>query len=234
MEREGDGQVAAAARFWDSAYAQGRFLDLPPDPMVDRILAAARDGLPEASGRAGVCVGVGNGRNFLPLVDGGLDLVGLDVSAVGLDAIRDRRPDLGDRLVHGELSALPQGERFPVVIGLNVFHHGDRDTAHALIRAGLERVIPGGLFAIRVMAVGTTPSLPHDVVSREADGSVTIRYQVQEADTGPLHSHLFGGDSLAELLDGWTAVEKLHTNDVDVATGQTGRWLCWEGIYRRP
>lgn len=55
----------------------------------------------------GLCVGCGNGRNYLPLVDGGLDLTGLDISAAAITQLTARAPDRRDRLVHGDLSALP-------------------------------------------------------------------------------------------------------------------------------
>ena len=47
-----------------------------------------------ASTRAGtgLYIGCGNGRNYLPLVDAGLNLLGLDVSAEAIKRLSERRP----------------------------------------------------------------------------------------------------------------------------------------------
>ncbi|MGW0661565.1 class I SAM-dependent methyltransferase [Streptodolium elevatio] len=226
-----DRQRQMAAAFWDHEYAQDRFADLPPDPFVTDILGAAwAHGLLPGPG---IYIGVGNGRNYFPLVEGGLDLVGLDISTVGLAAIRKRAPGHYARLVHGDLSVLPAGETFPVVIGLNVFHHGDRDTAYAHIRAALEVVAPGGLFGIRVNAVGTTPGRPSEVAAEYDDGSVTRRY-LPEDGMPPLLSHFFTSAALAGLLAAYEPVLSLTLDDTDIATGRPGDWRRWQGVYRRP
>jgi hypothetical protein len=226
-----DTQTALAAAYWDDEYADGRFLDFPADPFVTAILAAAeRHGLLPGPG---LYVGVGNGRNYLPLVEGGLDLVGLDISAVGLAAIRDRAPGRAEHLVHGDLSALPSGQRFPVVVGLNVFHHGDRQAAHAHIGAALERVAPGGLFCISVNEVGAKSSKATEVAAEYDDGSRTLRY-LRDDGTPPLLSHFFAEPALTDLLAAYRPVLPLRVDDIDVATGRPGDWRCWQGIYRRP
>lgn len=224
-------QTALAAAFWDGQYADGRFLDMPADPFVDLVLAAAADhGLLPGPG---LYIGVGNGRNYFPFVEGGLELVGLDVSAVGLDAIRERAPEHADRLVHGDLSALPDGQVFPVVVGLNVFHHGDRDAAHAHIRDALERVAPGGLFAVSVAATGSKTSRPTELATDHEDGSYTLRY-LQEDGLPPILSHFFTESALEQLLAAYEAVLPLRLDDTDAATGRPGDWLRWQGVYRRP
>ncbi|WTW99682.1 class I SAM-dependent methyltransferase [Streptomycetaceae bacterium NBC_01309] len=227
----GERQREMAAGFWDREYAQDRFLDLPPDPFVADILGAAwSHGLLPGPG---IYIGVGNGRNYFPLVEAGLDLVGLDISAVGLAAIRERAPGHYARLVHGDLSVLPAGETFPVVIGLNVFHHGDRDTAHAHISGALECVAPGGLFCVRVNAAGTAPSRPAEVAAEYDDGSVTYRY-LPEDGMPRLLSHFFTEEALASLLEAYEPVLPLALDDTDIATGRPGNWRRWQGVYRRP
>src|SRR5207248_3084522 len=72
-------------------------------------------------GGDGLYIGCGNGRNYLPLVDGGLDLVGLDVSAAALAKLAERAPGRSERLIHGDLRALPPSASYRLVIGIQVF-----------------------------------------------------------------------------------------------------------------
>src|SRR5262245_9671417 len=156
------------ASSWDAEYAVGRYAGEPPVEFVADILAAAREaGL---SGSSGLYVGCGNGRNYLPLVAGGLDLVGLDISTTALDQLARRAPGRRHRLLRGDLSVLPPATTYPLVIAIQVFQHGDRVTSHASIRSAQERVVPAGLFCLRVNAVDTDIAHEHEVIERHADG----------------------------------------------------------------
>ncbi len=232
LRGEAGEQAALVAEFWDTEFAAGRLGDLPPDEFVADILAAAdRFGLVPGEG---LYIGPGTGRNYFPLVDGGLDLVGLDISAVGLDAIRARTPERAHRTVCGSLDDLPVGRTYPVVVGLHVFHHGTRDFTHAHIRSALDRVAPGGLFCMRVAAAGATPTRPHEVVAHHDDGSVTVRYLGDDPAAPGLYAHFFSGEELGGLLDGFETVVPLSADDIDPATGEKGPWRRWDAIVRRP
>jgi hypothetical protein len=70
------------ARRWDAEFAAGRYRAEPPVPFVEDILGAAADrGL---EGANGLYIGCGNGGNCIPLVSGGLSLIGLDISRLAL------------------------------------------------------------------------------------------------------------------------------------------------------
>src|SRR5438876_10446942 len=94
------GQYGPAAA-WDADYAAGRYSDEPPVAFTRDILQAAR----QASLTRGLYIGCGNGRNYLPLVAGGLDLTGLDISAAAIAQLAARVLDRADRLVCGDLGA---------------------------------------------------------------------------------------------------------------------------------
>ena len=74
---------------WDAEYAAGRYRGEPPVAFTGDILAAAR----QAGLTQGLYIGCGNGRNYLPLVAGGLDLTGLDISATAIAQLAARAPD---------------------------------------------------------------------------------------------------------------------------------------------
>lgn len=110
------------ARSWDAEYTAGRYREDAPVGFVDDIIAAAAD----HQVRRGLYIGCGNGRNLVPLLDAGLDLVGLDVSGEAIKQLCRRRPDRAGYLVRGDLSALPAASRYELVIGIQVFQHGTR------------------------------------------------------------------------------------------------------------
>lgn len=217
-----------AADAWDQEYRRGRYHDEPPVAFVEEILAAAR----KADIDSGLYVGCGNGRNLLPLVDGGIDLLGLDVSAEAVRQLADRRPDRAGRLVHGDLDALPSGSSWPLVVGIQVFQHGNRAQTHRHLRAAQQRVAPAGHMCVRVNAVGTDVWPAHEVVEREPDGEFTVRYTA-----GPkrgLDIHFFSAAELDRLFEGWSPVLPLRQHRTERITPGLGQWTQWEAIWRRP
>ena len=79
---------------WDSEYRAGRYVAERPLPFVDQILSTLR-ARPGAMAGVGLYVGCGNGRNYVPLVDAGLDLHGIDVSREALDAFMASAQSVG-------------------------------------------------------------------------------------------------------------------------------------------
>lgn len=218
--------VDKAARSWDREYAAGRYQDEPPVAFVGDILASARwSGL-----SSGLYIGCGNGRNYLPLVQGGLDLVGLDISPVAIEQLRVRAP--GRRLVCGDLAVLPASERYDLVIGIQVFQHGGRAAAHAHMRAAQDRLTPGGLMAIRVNAIKTDVWPRHTVVERGVDGGFTVRY-LEGAKAG-LDIHFFSRAELESLFAAFDPVLPLRLESTERTPPAPGQWSQWEGIWQRP
>ena len=203
-------RLDVAAR-WNDEYRRGRYLDDPPVPFVADIVAAV------PPGTRGLYIGCGNGRNFVPLAEAGLDLVGVDISADAIAQLGARLP--GANLVHGDVSAV-EG-RFGVVVGIQVFQHGDTTEVHAHIRAALARVEPGGLFCIRANADSTQVEHAHTWVEKG-----TLRYE-----DGPkrgLLVHFFAREELEELdLEPVLPLRIARTYRSDGTY-----WDQWEAIWR--
>ncbi|GAA2018787.1 hypothetical protein GCM10009839_13760 [Catenulispora yoronensis] len=220
-----------AAGSWDNEYATGtRYVaDEPPVGFVAEILALAK-----AHGvESGMYLGCGNGRNFIPLSDAGLELVGLDISATAIEQLTERAPRYAGRLVVGDLTALPDGQRYPLVIALQVIQHGNREQVHGLLADTLARVDDGGLFAIRVNAVGTDVRHTHEVIERDPDGSFSVRYTA-----GPkagLTVHFWAAAELDAAIRaaGLVPVARLRPESTWREPAEAGQWLQWEGVYRR-
>ncbi|MCW3817406.1 class I SAM-dependent methyltransferase [Micromonospora sp. DR5-3] len=217
-----------AAQAWDEEYRRGRYQDEPPVAFVADILAAAHG----AGATNGLYVGCGNGRNLLPLVDGGLDLLGLDISAEAVRQLADRRPDRAGRLHHGDLDSLPAGATWPLVIGIQVFQHGDCGQAHRQVRAAQRRVAPGGLIRVRVNAVGTDVWPAHEVVERATDDGFTVRYTA--GSKRGLDIHFFSRAELDQLFAGWAPVLPARPHRTERDIPGTGQWTQWEAIWQRP
>jgi SAM-dependent methyltransferase len=216
------------AAAWDAEYQAGRYRDDPPVDFTRDILAAAR----QAGVVRGLYIGCGNGRNYLPLVAGGLDLTGLDISAAAIGQLAGRAPGRRDRLVCGDLTALSPGVAWPLVIGIQVFQHGDRADAHAHIRGAQQRVIPGGLFCLRVNAAETDIWPEHEVTEHDPDGGLTVRYLAGSKQG--LLIHFFTAPELEALFaTEFVPVLPLRVQQTWRTPPQPGQWSQWEAIWRK-
>jgi SAM-dependent methyltransferase len=218
-----------AVRAWDAEYASGRYSGEPPVGFVEDILTAAKD----AGITHGLYIGCGNGRNYIPLTEAGLDLTGLDISATAIAQLAERLPERRDRLVTGDLSALPAARQFPLVVAIQVIQHGSRAETHALLAESLGRVADGGLFAIRVNAAGTDVHHVHGVTERDADGSFSVRYL--EGPKAGMVVHFWAARELHAAVTeaGFVPLLALRPQATWRADRDHGLWLQWEGIYRR-
>jgi SAM-dependent methyltransferase len=222
--------LARAAAAWEAEYAAGRYCGDPPTPFVSDVVAAAR-----AAGvgdELGLYIGCGNGRNYVPLVESGLDLVGLDLSATALAQLAKRPPVQPLRLVCGDLGALPAGVRYALVVGIQVFQHGDRVAAHGHVRAAQRRLARGGIFCVRVNAVGTDVALAHDLVEGGPRDGFTVRYL--EGPKRGLDIHFFAEAELDALFHGYRRLLPPRLAVTARESPQRGRWCQWEAIWQKP
>lgn len=221
--------MSEAAEFWDAEFRAGRWADAAPLAFTAGIAAAAS----EAGIGDGLYVGCGNGRNYTALVESGLDLIGLDVSPVAIAQLAERMPDRRDRLVVGDLSALPDGARHRLVVAIQVLHHGDRAQARALLADTAARVAPGGLLAVGIETVGTDVHGAHEVLERADDGSYTVRY-VEPGRGLTVHFRTVKGVHAELTAAGLVPHTLLQPRSAWRNPPENGQTLELEGIYRRP
>lgn len=217
---------------WDLEYERGRYVADPPVAFVRDILTAARS--EDVLASPSLYVGCGNGRNYVPLVQGGFeDLLGIDASPIAVDQLV-RRSRRRTRAIVGTVGCLAPEARFATVIGIQVFQHGARAVAHSHIEAARRLLAPGGLFCIRVNSADTDVEHRHEIVETHDDGGFTIRYL-----DGPkegLGIHFFSKPELEGLLGegGATAVLELRRSTTVRIPPHEGQWSQWEAIYRAP
>ena len=199
---------------------------------MDHIVQTLRDASADAG--TGLYVGCGNGRNYLPLVDAGLDVFGLDVSPEAIKRLRARRPMLADqRLICDDfLGYRPSVTHFDYVIAIQVFQHGSDADAAAYVAKVAALLRPRGFFFLRVNSVGTQIYHAHTVIERNAFGGITIRY-----DDGPkraLPIHFYSDVELRERLMPAFAPVSEPREDVTVREApKTGSWAQWETVWTR-
>jgi SAM-dependent methyltransferase len=158
-------------------------------------------------------------------------LVGLDVSGVALSQLAARAADTSPNLAQGDLGALAPDVAFSIVIGIQVFQHGRREEAHAHVEAAARRVLPGGVFCLRVNAAGTDIHRRHRL--REQDGGNGFTVEYREGPKTGLAVHFFAEAELAGLLAPLEPVMPLRVAATRRASSESGHWLQWEGIWRR-
>jgi len=223
-------QSQVSAR-WDAEYRSGRYAGEPPLPFVDEILATLHaDSV--AEGR-GLYIGCGNGRNYLPLVRSGLRLYGLDLSSVALHQLAAREPALSMRLICADFRTFVSRCRFSYVIAIQVFQHGGAaDVAKYFAGVG-SLLSPGGLFFLRANAASTQVRPPHTVIERNDFGGFTVRYE-----SGPkqgLPVHFYARDELQALApDDFALVAEPREAVTARTPPETGHWVQWEAIWKRP
>src|SRR5262249_55249466 len=122
-------------------------------------------------------VGCGNGRNYVPLVDAGLNLRGLDVSTEALGQLTARRPDLGRHLHLGDVREFEPLAPLAYVIAIQVFQHGTRQDVMSYFARVAALLAPAGLFFLRSNSAATQVIRQHTVVEHAEDGSFSVRYR---------------------------------------------------------
>jgi SAM-dependent methyltransferase len=230
--REGRGLSGElVATRWDAEYRAGRYDAEPPLPFVDQIRSTLR-AHPAALAGVGLYVGCGNGRNYLPLVDAGLDLHGLDVSREALDQLVARRAALAPRLANADFRALEAASPFDYVVAIQVFQHGTEADAAAYFDKTASVLRAGGLFFLRVNSASTEVYLRHTVVDRNGFGGFTIRYE--EGPKRGLSVHFYAREELHELTrERFRLLDGPREEVITRAAPKTGSWSQWEAIWQK-
>lgn len=223
-----DGLTAAR---WDAEYRRGRYAGEPPLPWVATIVETIRRDA-HARGGVGLYVGCGNGRNYVPLVEAGLDLHGLDLSAEALGQLAARCPALAPRLWQGDVREFVPPAPLAYLIALQVFQHGDAGDAARYFARVAALLRPGGLFFLRVNAASTQVERRHAVTERAANGSFSVRYL--EGPKEGLSVHFYSEAELHTLAAGaFDTVMAPREERIQRTAPETGFWAQWEVVFRR-
>ena len=220
---------ALLSRLWDEEYQQGRYENAPPLPFVERIVTTLQEQCRTGKGR-GLYIGCGNGRNFIPLIDAGLDLVGLDASSEALAQLGAKRPDLEASLIHADFSQFESDNSFDYIVAIQVFQHGTAARVTSMMERVASQLNEGGLLFLRINSASTQVVGKHQVIESSDDGSFTVRYQ--EGPKVGLPIHFLSRKGIMAALNRWFEALMPPTETFTSREApQTGHWAQWEGIW---
>jgi SAM-dependent methyltransferase len=169
-----------AADFWTNMLTrEGHPLNsrLPDEPLVDW---HDRGLLGDLDGARVLDVGCGNGRNGAWLAERGADVVGVDLAAPLLDAVRPLLPETMTVTALDVLrDPLPAGP-FDVVYDSGCFHHLAPHRRITYRERILPLLAPGGKYAIVAFSQERQPSLPDRDVLTSGDQGGGISFLLED------------------------------------------------------
>lgn len=192
---------------WNEVYSSGtKYQEEAPIPFINTIIKQiAQDDLVEGKG---LYIGCGNGRNYIPLRNIGLDITGLDISQVALDQLVERNPELSEKLIHADFLNFDSTSLFDYIISIQVFQHGNWEQIQKLFEKVATLSAPGGLFFLRVRSTNMEIKNTYTIVDRTTYGGFTVHFE--EGSKKDLDIHYFSIDELNFLTEGnFTIVDAL-------------------------
>ena len=224
--------AAGLARAWDAEYSRGRYHADPPLKFTTRIIDVLKRN-PGLMDGLGLYVGCGNGRNYIPLVETGLNVAGLDISKVALDQLAKKLPQYYAMLHCCDFLDYHPKRRFQYIVSIQSFQHGNAARTGMYFAKASELLERGGLLFLRVNASNTTVYHGHEVIENDCTGSFTVNY-----DKGPkkgLDVRFFSKKDLLGLVrrNGMSAVGNARNLVTQRQMTGTGSWSQWEMTARK-
>ncbi len=226
---------SVASQRWDKEYRGGRYHDEPPIEFVSRIKEILEKN-PDVSKGRGLYIGCGNGRNYIPLADSGLDVFGIDVSQVAVRQLSEKRPDFADRLLCVDFTDFDSCKLFDYIISIQVFQHGTEERTKKYFEKVLEMLKPGGLLFLRVNSASTEIYFEHTVHQGNSTGGgggggLTIQYGA--GSKKDLYIHFYSRQEIDKICEDFDLVVPLYESTTKRIPPETGSWSQWELALRR-
>ena len=215
---------------WDEVYGSGRYLDNSIVDFVDVIKKTLEEN-PNVSAGTGLYAGCGDGRNYIPLADSGLDLYGIDISPVAIRRLSERVPDLADKLQCVDFIDYDSDKIFDYLLAIQVFQHGTEQNIKKYFSKVGDMLRTGGLLFLRVNSVSTEIYFKHTIHETNTLGGKTILYG--DGPKKDLHIHFYSLEELTDLCDGFEFVIQPHETVTTRIKPMTGVWSQWELVLKR-
>lgn len=213
---------------WNQEYLTGKYEGEGPVPFVGEIITLLEEN--NLSGGEGLYVGCGNGRNYVPLIDAGLNITGLDIAEEALKQVRARRPDNTNKLVCADFLDYQPPQPLDYLISIQVFQHGTQEEVAKHFAKTASLLKSGGLFFLRVNSVATQIFHNHKIIETSPEGGETLEY-TDGPKTG-LDIHFYTKEELERLTSKlFKPVAPLSEAVMGRKPPQTGQWVQWEGVW---
>lgn len=220
-------------KYWQGEYGErGRYEGEPPIPFVDEITDMVKERYPD--GAEGMYIGCGNGRNYLPLVDNGLDLVGIDYAGNAIKQILAKRKDLRGKVRVEDFVYMESDDKYDYIVALQVFQHGLAATARENFARAHGFLKPDGLLFLRINSVSTqiTTEYTREGASEDREfGGFSARYR--EGRLGKL-VHFFTREELEDIAQetGFEIIVPLREVDMPRNDEANTHWTQWESVWQ--
>jgi len=219
-----------ATQRWNQEYLTGKYEGEPAITFVGDILATLENN--NELGGNGLYVGCGNGRNYLPLIDAGLNLTGLDISPEALKQIQAKRPNNPNELVCADFLDYQPPSPLDYLVSIQVFQHSTQAEMAKHFKRTAQILKTGGLFFLRVNSTATQIFYDHEVLETSPEGGKTVKYT--DGPKAGMDIHFYTKEELENLTSGlFEPAAELTEAVMDRKPPQTGQWFQWEGIWRK-
>ena len=189
---------------YDQEYQeQENYFGSQPSPLLARFMDHIREG------NRILDIGIGQGRNALPLARRGFSVTGLDTSTVAINTVRDRarQEKLPISLWHGSYQDFePAGDPYGAVLAFGLLQTLSRREGASLLFRLREWTAPGGVVFLTAWHVDD-PSYTPVSETWSAAGLHSFRN-----DAGEYRSYLARGE-IRDLMLGWRILH--HWEGVD-------------------
>jgi SAM-dependent methyltransferase len=215
---------------WDASYGQQRkYEGDPPIAFVKKIYTELG---PERDRLIGLYPGCGNGRNFVPLMDFGLNLYGTDISAEALKQLLVRRPDAANKISRYDFANNRATRVFDYIVSIQVFQHGDQQRTREYFANSAQALKPGGKLFLRINSASTQIKHAHHRIEENPQGGFTIIYD--EGDKEGMKIHFYTAEELAEIAAtyGFTMLEP-PSEAFELRDDNESIWSQWETIWQK-
>ena len=160
--------MKSVSSHWDKEYAAGMYKNEKPIKYATNLIKMIKN-----HKAVGLYVGCGNGRNYSMLAKSLVNLVGLDVSRVGIEQIKNRFPEYKNRLVCQDF--LDHNGIYDYIVSIQSFQHGDKIITDQYFAKCCKLLKTGGVLHLRVNSSLTNILYRHEKIEKST-GAFTAVY----------------------------------------------------------
>lgn len=208
---------------WNKEYDSGKYYGEEGIPFVEEIIDVLNKN--KLINGKGLYVGCGNGRNYLPLVNSGLKLTGLDISSVAITHLLKLFPN--NDLICCDFLAYNPDEEFDYLISIQIFQHGKEQDVKGYFNKVREILKKEGFFFLRVNSISTELNYKHELIEKNALGGFTIKYL--DGPKKDLNVHFYTKEEILSHLEGFEIISPIQERKMFRKDGSS--WTQWEGIF---